>query len=162
MSYVKVENGTPTVYSLGELKRDNPNVSFPKNPSAAILADYGVHILNKDPVPTADIVNEGPIEERSGEWWQTWTSRDLTAAEKRSTMSVTMRQARMALLQQNKLADVATAIAAMPDGQREAAEIEWEYGSTVLRLSPLVVSLGPALGLSEDDLDNLFTIAETL
>lgn len=45
--------------------------------------------------------------------------------------SVTMRQARLALLGAGLLDDVNSAIAAIPDPvQRKAAEIEWEYAQT--------------------------------
>ena len=100
---------------------------------------------------------------------QTWAVTEKTDAEKeqaltewRNKTSVTMRQARLALSQQNKLADVANAIAALPDGERETAEIQWEYGSIVERLSPLVVSLIPALGLTDETMDDLFELAKTL
>lgn len=74
--------------------------------------------------------------------------------------SVTMRQARLALLAVDKLAQVNAAIAAIPDAtQRAAAEIEWEYAQTVDRDSPFVQMLGTALAL---DLDALFTAAAAL
>lgn len=73
--------------------------------------------------------------------------------------SVTMRQARLALFDLGKRDAVPVAIATMPSPQKEKAQIEWEYGSTVERNSPLVVSLGPALGL---DLDQLFIDAAGL
>lgn len=74
--------------------------------------------------------------------------------------SVTMRQARLALLAVDKLAQVNAAIAAIPDAtQRAAAEIEWEYAQTVDRNSPFVQMLGASLTL---DLDALFTAAAAL
>jgi len=76
--------------------------------------------------------------------------------------SVTMRQARLALLAAGKLDAVNTAIAAMASPQKEAAQIQWEYSSDVFRNWPLVLSLGPALGLSSTDLDNLFIQAAML
>lgn len=69
--------------------------------------------------------------------------------------SVSMRQARLALLQVGKLADANQAVAAAG----EAAMIEWEFSGTVSRASPLVVQMGAALGL---DLDALFTLAAGL
>ena len=78
-------------------------------------------------------------------------------------MVVTMRQARLALLSANNLlASVDTAIAAMPDGERERALIEWEYGSIVERTSPLVTSLTTALGQDDESMDDLFELAKTL
>ncbi len=68
---------------------------------------------------------------------------------------VSMRQARLALLQQGLLASVETAIAAA--GQ--AAQIEWEYAHGVEMDSPLVEAMRDALGLTDDDVLGLFAIA---
>jgi len=43
MPYLKITNGRPKAYSLRQLKNDNPNTSFPKEPSEALLASYGVY-----------------------------------------------------------------------------------------------------------------------
>jgi len=76
--------------------------------------------------------------------------------------SVTMRQARLALLAAGKLGAVDAAIASLPSPQKEAAQIEWEFSSVVERDRPLVQTLGPALGLSESELDQLFITAVAL
>lgn len=75
---------------------------------------------------------------------------------------VTMRQARLALLQAGLLAQVNTAVAAMPGAAGDTARIEWEFSSTVERNRPLVQSLIGALGLTESQLDDLFRLAATL
>lgn len=66
--------------------------------------------------------------------------------------SITMRQARLALLNAGLLASVNAGIGAMP----EAVQIEWEYAATVDRASPLVATLASALSLSSAALDLLF------
>ena len=77
--------------------------------------------------------------------------------------SVTMRQARLALLGAGLLDDVDAAIAAIPDPtQRRAAEIEWEYAQTVDRTSAFTQQLAAGLGLTEQQLDSLFTQAAAL
>lgn len=75
---------------------------------------------------------------------------------------VTMRQARLALLSTGRLADVETAIAGMPEPDKTAATIEWEYSQTVERDRPFVTALAGLLSLTETDLDDLFTLASTL
>lgn len=75
---------------------------------------------------------------------------------------VSMRQARLALLQQGLLSQVQTAIASLPSPQKEAAEIEWEYATEVRRDSSLVKNLSVGLSLTEQQLDELFTLASTL
>lgn len=76
--------------------------------------------------------------------------------------TVTMRQARLALLAIGKLADVETAIAALPSPQKEAATIEWEYSNEVQRYNGFVSLLAPTLNLTEGDLDQLFIDAARL
>jgi hypothetical protein len=76
--------------------------------------------------------------------------------------AVTMRQARLALLANGLLASVAPAIATLPNPQRQAAEVEWEYSQEVHRDKPLVAILGVMLGLSSSQLDDLFVLAKTL
>lgn len=76
--------------------------------------------------------------------------------------AVTMRQARLALLQSGLLAQVNSAVSAMPGAEGEAARIEWEFSATVERHRPLVESLGVALGLTDTQLDDLFRLAATL
>jgi hypothetical protein len=76
---------------------------------------------------------------------------------------VSMRQARLALLQSGLLPNVEAAIAGIADAtERSAVSIEWEYSATVERSHAWVQTLGAQLGLFETDLDNLFTLAITL
>ena len=51
MNYLKLTSGTPEIYSIGKLRRDNPNVSFPKVPSDELLASYGVYPYTR-PTPS--------------------------------------------------------------------------------------------------------------
>lgn len=76
--------------------------------------------------------------------------------------TVTMRQARLALVQYNLLTQVNTAVGNMPGAAGDTARIEWEFSSTVERNRPLVQALGAALGLTEAQLDDLFRLAATL
>jgi hypothetical protein len=73
--------------------------------------------------------------------------------------SVTMRQARLALLKTGLLATVNQAVSALPGAAGEAARIEWEFSSTVERNRPLVQSLVGVLGITDAQLDELFALA---
>ena len=75
---------------------------------------------------------------------------------------VTMRQARLALLGAGKLAGVDAAIASMPEPQKTAASIEWEYSSALQRSNPFVAQLGAALGLDDAAIEALFVEAARL
>lgn len=72
---------------------------------------------------------------------------------------VTMRQARLAMLDAGILSSVDSAVAGMTGTAGEAAKIEWEYAQTLKRDHPLVVSLSTALNLTPAQLDALFTAA---
>lgn len=73
---------------------------------------------------------------------------------------ITARQLRLALLSRGiSLAAVEAAIAALPEPQRSAAQVEWEYSSTYHRTHPLITPLGAALGLSLEDLDAIWASA---
>lgn len=76
--------------------------------------------------------------------------------------AVTMRQARLALLAAGLLPSVDAAIAALPEPQKSAAKIEWEYSQEVQRHNGFVSVLAPALGLSDAQIDALFVAAQTL
>lgn len=71
---------------------------------------------------------------------------------------ITMRQARLALLQAGHYDTVLAAMA----GQPQAAQIEWEYALTVDRNAPLTVAMASILGLSDAQVDGLFLAASAL
>ena len=94
------------------------------------------------------------------------TAEEIADAEARTTAeaiaripkSVTMRQARLALLQSGLLGQVNAAVAAAD----EATKITWDYSSEVHRNHPFVATLATALKLTEAQLDGLFTLAASL
>lgn len=95
----------------------------------------------------------------------TWDGEAFTPAPPAPTpvpRSVTMRQARLALLGAGLLDDIDAAINALPSPQKEAARIEWEYSQEVQRHNGFVSILAPSLGLTEAQIDTLFIQAKTL
>ena len=162
MLYVKVTNGVAERYSLAQLRADNPNTSFPVTPNETTLAEYGVYPCIDDPAPTADVVARGGFYLADDGWHYGWTSRPYTDAERRSGMVVTARQARLALATIGKLSAVADAIALIPEPDKTQVAIEWEYATTVERTSPWIETMRPALGLSEEEMDQLFVQAAEL
>jgi len=75
---------------------------------------------------------------------------------------ITMRQARLALLDIGLLSNVTTAINSLPEPDKTKAQIEWEYSNALQRDNSFVAVLGAALGLSSQDIDNLFITAKGL
>lgn len=77
--------------------------------------------------------------------------------------TVTVRQARLALLNAGLLDDVEAYIAAIADpAVKKAAEIEWEYASAFERTSALLNTIATDLGWTEQQLDDLFVDAALL
>lgn len=76
--------------------------------------------------------------------------------------SVTMRQARLALLAAGMLPAVEAAIAALPEPDKTAAQITWEFAATVDRWFGMVPALAAALGMTDAQIDTLFIEAAKL
>lgn len=91
-----------------------------------------------------------------------WDGSAWTAPAAQVPASVSMRQARLALLAVGLLDDVEAAIAAMSEPAKSAAQITWEYSGEVQRTNGLVSQLAPALGLSEGGIDTLFIAAAAI
>jgi hypothetical protein len=159
-------------YSIGDLRKDNPQVSFPRNPSEELLASYDVYPVQLTSRPEGDVVSEGlPIfNEQLQRWERYWIVRNFTQEEieqqlleKRQNMVVSMRQARLALLQVGLLSQVEGAISSLQEPIRSALQIEWEYSTTFERMNPWVLQLAiDVLNLSDSEVDSLFELAKEL
>jgi len=71
-------------YTVGNLRRDNPNTSFPKRVSDEMLADWGVYPVAKADMPNVDHtqnLTEGQPALVDGQWQQTWVITDATPEE---------------------------------------------------------------------------------
>ena len=79
-----------------------------------------------------------------------------------SKSTITLRQAKLALLNAGKLQDVINAIAALPEPQKTAAQIEFDYANDVERNSVLLGTIAAAIGLTAEELDQLFDSAKVL
>lgn len=167
--YIKISTQQ---YPMNEaqIRAENPNVSFPV--PFMPTADYAFVVSTSKPSfnPSTQWVREVAPVESNGVWYKQWevvnyTQEELDAMNQPEVQpvpqEVTMRQARLALLDANLLNAVDAAIDAMQSPAREQAIIEWEYSSTVKRDSHLISELMPALGLTEQQVDDLF-IAATL
>ena len=155
--------------SFAQLKERHPLTLFP-----ADFADDFEEYAPVQPVdaPEHDATTHKAVKvvpvEQDGQWVQAWEVAALTPEEVESARralvppSVTMRQARLALLGAGLLASVDAAIDRLPSPQKEAARIEWEYATEVQRSSGLVPMMGAALGLDDAALDALFTEAAAL
>jgi hypothetical protein len=86
--FVKITNGQVAAYpyTVGDLRRDNPNTSFPKNVPAATMAAFGMFPVGYEAAPDFDpmthrIQNSNVPELKNGEWVLTKTVVALTAEQ---------------------------------------------------------------------------------
>ncbi len=174
--YVKIDvSGVTFPYSItdfrhsarrGEFSENGESIHIPTEPSEALLESFGVYPVAQSPEPTEyGYTSSNAVPQSDGTWLQVWSVRDYTEDEKifnREGMVVSMRQARLAMLNSGILGNVEAALAAMVSPEKEQAEIEWQYSTTVERNSPLITLLAPGLNLSDDEVDELFRQAEKL
>lgn len=88
MRYAKIENGAVAKYpySFREWRKDNPNVSPPKDPSDEWLAGVGVvKIVEADRPDPSDPITKNVVEGTpslvEGVWTQTWVEEDATSEQ---------------------------------------------------------------------------------
>jgi hypothetical protein len=86
MTYALIKNGAVAQYpySFGQLRKDNPQVSFPRNPDDAKLAEFGVVAVAPTAKPAGDlaknIVETTPVL-TGGVWTQAWSVVEASADE---------------------------------------------------------------------------------
>ena len=86
--HVKTTNGTVDTYpyNVGQLRRDNPNTSFPKRIPDEMLAEWGVYPVENKPHPDYDqrtqrIEQDAQPVMEDGKWVIGWSVVDKTAEE---------------------------------------------------------------------------------
>lgn len=141
----------------------HPTISFPPTVTIEHVADLGYAELEYDPQPElgpGEHAQPGAIRKEGSRYLQGWQV--VAAPAPQAPESVTMRQARQAMLSAGILAQVDALIAAMPGEEGESARIDWNHARDVKRDWPLIGALGPQMGLTEQQIDDLFIYAATV
>ena len=117
--HVKITNGNVDTYpySLGQLRRENPNTSFPKRIPDVILGEYGVYPVTFAPEPNIDksaqnIEKEGQPSLVGDTWTVGWIVSSKTAEELQAvedSIAVNVRAERDGLLTESDWTQVADA-----------------------------------------------------
>ena len=117
--YVKITNGSVDTYpySVGQLRRDNPNTSFPKQIPADMLESYGVYPVTFADEPsytprTQNIAKESTPSLVGYVWTVGWTVTDKTTEETSeydNALAVDNRNKRNRLLSESDWTQVADA-----------------------------------------------------
>ena len=86
--HVKITNGSVDTYpyNVGQLRRDNPNTSFPKQIPDDMLESYGILPVTYTDMPDIDdrtqtVEQEAAPSLASGAWTIGWTTSSKTAEE---------------------------------------------------------------------------------
>ena len=99
MAYLLSDGGTAVVkypYTLVDLRQDNPNVSFPRNPADAMLVSFNVYQVVETGVPAYNPLSEDlnevtPVSLNGGlTWIQAWEVTQVDAAEAQARYDAAM------------------------------------------------------------------------
>lgn len=167
MEYVNTSDPTAHIfpYTLNRLRRDNPNTSFPKRPSDALLAEYDVYPVSIADAPPYNRDTEHLVQAEpalvDGKWVRGWVVVSLTAeelAQRRAAMvEGVKREASKRILsiapewkQRNMLARSAELLrigeANLTQEQRDevlAIELIWETVQMIRAKSDIIEAMDP-------------------
>ena len=110
MELIKITNGTQEPYSMGQLRRDNKTVSFPKVVDSATLENYGVFSVVDAALPTYNAISKSITRaetavEVDGQWTYNWIVTNKSA-EALAAINRTERDERLAKTDYMALSDV--------------------------------------------------------
>ncbi|MBL4833665.1 MAG: hypothetical protein JKY26_06775 [Pseudomonas sp.] len=107
-------------------------------------------------------VEKAALQSEKAELQRQLSERPESPSSELAPGEVTMRQARLALHIRGILPAVQPAIDQLPEPDRTAAQIEWEYSQTVERDRPFVITLCQLLGIADEQRYELFAYAAIL
>ena len=168
--YIKAE-GLVFPYTDSDMRKDNPNVSFPENISDDNRASVGVFpiVIEDKPVYNKDtqVISRGdPVFTEGSGWSVGWSVRDKTTGEVSSGLT-RKREAMKCSRLQGRLVLGETTCAAL-DALADNTETPWAMRETITnaiewsRLSQSMTELGYLLGYTDTQMDALFTVAMTV
>lgn len=167
MMYARIENGTVAAYPV-DPRAEQPATSFPWDWAGGVVD--GVEYARVMPVDVPQVdhtknFTEGPPCAVDGVWTQTWVVTEASPEEvaqrlaaMRARMTVSPLQIRRALRQSGLFEAVVAFIASASDDVRDA----WEYALQIDRADPLIAGAAQALGVTDEQVDDLFRLAATL
>lgn len=124
--HIKLTNGSPAKYTLGQLRRDNLNTSFPKIIPDELLASYDVYSYVIQDVDI-DLVTQNKVEGQFVQIDDQWTLPMVAENKPQAEVEQVVRSMRDAIL---NLSDWTQ----MPDSPLDsAAKTSWASYRTALR-----------------------------
>lgn len=106
--FVKVDNGVAQNYTIGQLRKENPNTSFPRSIPNEVLADYDVYPAVHGSMPSHDentqrVVQNDAATLIDGVWTYEYTVEALTSEEAAALLA--QKEADMRAVRDEKLAE---------------------------------------------------------
>ena len=168
-TYVLTDGGNIILqypWSIDQMIMSNPTVSFSVPVSDEVAAQFNTFPVLDTPQPEIDPlwqnISVAPPVQHDGQWFQEWTvtvvspeEHDVRVAAYRSSLFCSPLQGKIEL-ENRGLLDAAEAEVAAAD---KITRLAWNNATVWYRTSPMIESLGAGLGLSPEDLDNLFVQA---
>ena len=145
MRYVKQNK----IYTIQEIRQENPNMSIPDGTDCSSL---GFEFLEEVEQPKQEgfyAVEVAPVNNK-----QTWELREIP---KEVPQSITPLQAKLQLLKLGLLDEVE----ALVTGDR-TSQLYWEYASVVERDNAVLLLMAEQLGLTSEQVDEMFIEASKL
>ena len=145
MRYVKNNK----IYTIEEIRQENPNMSIPDGTDCSSLGFEFLEEVEKPKQEGFYAIEVAPINNK-----QTW---ELVAIPKEVPQEITPLQSKLQLLELGLLDDVE----AMVSADRKV-QLYWEYASVIERDNEILLMMATSLGMTEEQLDDLFIKANKL
>ena len=145
MRYVK-EN---KIYTIEEIRQENPNMSIPDGTDCSSLGFEFLEEVEKPKQEGFYAIEVAPINNK-----QTWK---LVEIPKEVPQEITPLQSKLQLLEIGLLDEVEALVTA-----DRKVQLYWEYASVIERDNEILLMMATSLGMTEEQLDDLFIKANKL
>ena len=145
MRYIKQNK----IYIIEEIRQENPNMSIPDGTDCSSL---GFEFLEEVEQPKQEgfyAIEVAPINNK-----QTWK---LVEIPKEVPQEITPLQSKLQLLEIGLLDEVEALVTA-----DRKVQLYWEYASVIERDNEILLMMATSLGMTEEQLDDLFIKANKL
>jgi len=183
MYYLHLNNsGLLERVNLREKLREYPRVSFPEQPQAETLRDYGIFPCEDATLPDKGLNqrvdrDEQPTAQGDGTYVWGWTVRDKTQAELNAELNrwrdkallyrrdfcialkragILPTQEALAAAKGDWPATFAGALSGLTQDEQDEAQIEWAAVIEIRRNHPMIELLRVAAGMTPEQVDALF------
>lgn len=145
MRYVKQNK----IYTIQEIRQENPNMSIPDGTDCSSLGFEFLEEVEKPKQEGFYAIEVAPINNK-----QTWK---LVEIPKEVPQEITPLQSKLQLLEIGLLDEVEALVTA-----DRKVQLYWEYALVIERDNEILLMMATSLGMTEEQLDDLFIKANKL